>query len=233
MIFFLSKNIWGDKKGTPFGETPYPLKVNYHTGQDFHTSPIGVIPVIAPCGGCLTTFPFSKSAGWWGYYKFDYNGETYSLKILHMYKQMEDGVYKKGDILGLCGATGLSITKKHGIAYIGDSHQEQSSEKAVPHLHIELHKGEYQHDTNHIKKLANERIIDPISTFEKWIKELSNKNMVVEKTKKKNTVIQEEKKLEIQESKPKTTCYIKNKNTNVWWKEIIEIIVKLLKRDKR
>ena len=113
-----------------------------------------------------------------------------------MYKQMKDGEYKKGDVLGYCGATGISITSKYNKSYIGASHKEQASDKAVPHLHIELHKGEFKHNTNKSKKLAGERIIDPVSTFEKWInesKQLKNNDMTFYK----------------EEGKSKKTIYIK------------------------
>ena len=179
MIIFLPENIWKNKKGFPFRKPVNYLKVGYHTGQDFLTGSVGEVPVLAPCAGCLTTFPFSKSAGWWGYYKFNHENKTYSLKILHMHKQMKDGEYKEGDILGHCGATGLSVTKKYGVSYIGKSYEEQVSDKAVPHLHVELHMGEFKHDTNKVKELADERIIDPVSNFEKLINEELLKNITI------------------------------------------------------
>jgi len=86
-----------------------------------------------------------------------------------MYKELKAGKYKEGDILGYCGGTGLSVTAKYGESYIGESHEEQISDRAVPHLHVELHKGEYKHDTNRSKTLAQQRLLDPVSTFESWI----------------------------------------------------------------
>lgn len=178
MRIFLPENIWKNKRGFPFGKPVNYLKVGYHTGQDFFTDPVNTVYVMAPCDGSLVAYPFSKSAGWWGYFKFAHEKEVYSLKILHMYKEMRSGDYKEGDILGYCGATGLSITA--GVSnYIGPSHEEQVSNNAVPHLHIELHKGEYKHDTNSAKLLADQRIIDPISNFEKWINKLSLKNNMI------------------------------------------------------
>jgi len=182
MILFLPEDIWKTKKGFSFGIPVSYLKIGFHAGQDFFSHPVGEIPVIAPCAGILTTFPFSKSAGWWGYYQFKYSGGTYSLKLLHMYNQMKDGEYREGDIIGHCGSTGLSVTKKYGNSYIGVSHEEQTSDRAVPHLHAELHKGEYQHDTNRVKELADERTLDPVSIFEEWIEEESIKNKVQEPT---------------------------------------------------
>ena len=179
MISFLPKEIWENKRGFPFKKLVGYLPAGYHTGQDFLTESIGKVPVIAPCDGLLMTFPFSKSAGWWGFYKFNYEGKIYSLKILHMHKKMRDGKYKESDILGYCGATGLSITQRYGKSYIGESNEEQISDRAVPHLHAELHIGEYKDDTNRIKLLADKRIIDPISNFEKWLSEKSlSKNIV-------------------------------------------------------
>ena len=183
MIIFLPKDIWKNKRGIPFKKPVNYLKVGYHTGQDSFTSPVGKIPVIAPCDGFLKTFPFSRDAGWWGYYEFNYKNKIYSLKILHMYKQMKDGEYKKEDVLGYCGATGLSLTKKYGICYIGKSHEEQTSDKAAPHLHVELHKGKFEHDTNRNKLLADERIIDPVINFEKWVGEYKLINNSVKETK--------------------------------------------------
>ena len=103
---------------------------------------------------------------------------------------MKDGKYKEGDILGYCGATGLSITPKYGSSFIGESHEEQISDKAVPHLHVELHIGEFKHDTNNNKALADIRIIDPISNFEKWIAKLPQikNNMIFYKEHGKSTV---------------------------------------------
>lgn len=182
MKLFLPDNIWKDKRGFSFGEIVNYLAVGWHTGQDFFTSPVGSTPVFAPYDGVLTTFPFSKSAGWWGYYEFKHKDEIFSLKILHMYKEMEGKRYKEGDVLGYCGATGLSITRKYGTSYIGPTHEEQASDRAVGHLHVELHKGEFKHDTNKIKSLAKLRIIDPVPTFEEWMKEkiepIKNKELV-------------------------------------------------------
>lgn len=190
MRLFLPEDIWKNKRGFPFKKPVNYLKVGYHTGQDFLTGSVGEVPVIAPCDGVLTTFPFSKSAGWWGFYEFNHEGKIYSLKILHMYKQMKDGEYKEGGILGHCGSTGLSVTQKYGIFYIGQSHEEQVSDKAAPHLHAELHIGEFRHDTNKVKVLADMRIIDPISNFEKWINEQPQikNNMIFYKERGKSTV---------------------------------------------
>jgi len=170
MQLFLPKKVWQNNKGFSYGKPVTYLSIGYHAGQDFHSNPVGEIPVIAPCDGVLTTFPFSTSAGWWGFYKFDYLGTIYSLKILHMYKEMKAGEYKEGDILGYCGATGLSV--KNGRSFnIGPSHEDQTSDGAVPHLHAELHLGEFKHDTNRNKDLAKKRIIDPVTQFEKWVTE--------------------------------------------------------------
>lgn len=189
MIPFLPKEIWENKRGFPFKKTVDYLVVGYHTGQDFLTESIGKVPVIAPCDGTLTTYPFSKSAGWWGFLKFEHEGQIYSLKILHQHKKMKDGKYKEGDILGYCGATGLSVTQKYGVSYIGESDEEQTSDKAAPHLHVELHIGEYKHDTNQIKELADKRIIDPVSNFEKWLNEKPlTKNIMFYKERGKSSV---------------------------------------------
>lgn len=224
MILYLPENIWKNQRGKGFRTPASYLKIGYHGGQDFHSNPVGTIPVTAPCDGHLTTFPFSKSAGWWGYFKFEHKGETYCLKLLHMYKQMKDGVYKKGDELGLCGSTGLSITQKHGMAYIGDSHEEQSSEKAVPHLHVELHKGEYQHDTNRVKELADERIIHPVSTFEAWVSEKTAEKEEPE------PVVKEEKSTPIQNVRVSTSSKVVIKNkfaTEAMANAIRAVIVRL------
>jgi len=170
MKLFLPENIWKDKRGFTFDKFVNYLPIGFHGGQDFFALPIGEIPVFAPCDGELITFPnFSKSAGWWGVFTFQHLSKTYSLKILHMYKELKAGKYKEGDILGYCGGTGLSVTAKYGESYIGESHEEQISDRAVPHLHVELHKGEYKHDTNRSKTLAQQRLLDPVSTFESWI----------------------------------------------------------------
>lgn len=58
------------------------------------------------------------------------------------------------------------------------AHKEQTSDKAVGHLHVELHTGEFKHDTNKSKALAKQRIIDPVSTFEKWIKEKKSEKLI-------------------------------------------------------
>lgn len=171
MRLFLPDEIWKNKRGFLFGKPVDYLKVGWHTGQDFFTNPVGSTPIVAPCDGNLTTFPFSKSAGWWGYYEFRHGDEIFSLKIVHMYKEMENKEYREGEILGYCGATGLSVTSKYGVSYIGHSYDEQISDRAVGHLHVELHKGEFKHDTNRVNLLAKQRIIDPVSTFEEWIKE--------------------------------------------------------------
>lgn len=172
MKLFLLDDIWNNKRGFAFRKPANYLAIGYHPGQDFFTVPPGQIPVIAPCDGILTTFPFSNSAGWWGYFTFSHRNETFSLKILHMFDALKGGKYKEGEVLGYCGATGLSITGGSQVN-IGPSHEEQNSPKAVPHLHVELHIGEFKHDTNKIKHLADQRIIDPVSTFEKWVKEKS------------------------------------------------------------
>lgn len=175
MKFFLSENIWKENRGFAFGKPiTYLPPLDFHPGQDFFTKPIGTIPVMAPCDGKLNAFGFSKSAGWWGVYTFEYKSCIYSLKILHMYKAMKSGEYKEGDILGYCGATGLAISAGKTI-YIGESDEEQASNEAVPHLHVELHKGEFQHDTNKNLILARKRIIDPVSTFEEWIRQKDSK----------------------------------------------------------
>src|SRR3990167_6712264 len=182
MRLFLPENIWKEKRGFNFDRPASYLKIGFHGGQDFFTLPIGSIPVFAPCDGELITFPgFSKSAGWWGVFTFQYNGKIYSLKILHMYKELKAGKYKEGETLGYCGGTGLAVTSKYGTSYIGESHEEQTSDKAVPHLHVELHIGEYKHDTSTNKTLAQQRLIDPIPTFEQWLNEQneSHKNTMI------------------------------------------------------
>lgn len=176
MKLFLSEEIWKNKRGFPFKKPVTYLAAGYHTGQDFLTDSVGKVPVIAPCDGLLTTYPLSKSAGWWGTYTFEYDGQLYSLKILHIFKEMKAGKYNEGDILGYCGATGLSITQKYGEVCIGETEEEQNSDKAVPHLHVELHKGEFKHDTNKTRALCDLRIIDPVSTFEKWLNEKKAEN---------------------------------------------------------
>ena len=85
MILFLPKDIWKNKRDISFGKSVTYLKMGYHAGQDFYSDPVGTVPVVAPCAETLATFPFSKSAGWWGYFKFSYNNEICRLKILHMY----------------------------------------------------------------------------------------------------------------------------------------------------
>lgn len=176
MVIFLPKDVWKNKKGSHFKKSPYPLTLNYHTGQDFFTDPVGTIPIVAPCDGFLKTSPvFSETAGWWGYYKFNHNDETYSLRILHMYKQMKEGEYKKGEILGYCGATGFCWTQKYKKSLIGQSHEEQTSDRAVAHLHVELHKDEFQFNTLKNKALAEKFLIDPISNFEKWVEEIKTR----------------------------------------------------------
>jgi len=171
MKLFLPKKTWEEKRGFAFGKPVNYLDIGFHGGQDFFTSPVGETPVIAPCDGELITFMgFSKSAGWWGSYTFKYLGKTYSLKILHMYKELKVGKYKEGDILGYCGGTGLSVRGNQKF-FIGPSHEEQASGGGVPHLHVELHIGEYKHDTNKKRDLAKKRLLDPIKTFEQWLGE--------------------------------------------------------------
>ncbi|MFA6304535.1 MAG: M23 family metallopeptidase [Patescibacteria group bacterium] len=191
MRLFLDETIWKTKRGFTFDKAASYLAIGIHGGQDFFTLPVGSIPVYAPCDGELITFPgFSKSAGWWGVYRFQCNNATYSLKILHMYKELKAGKYKEGDILGYCGGTGLAVTGKYGTSYIGESHEEQTSDRAVPHLHAELHIGEYKHDTNKNKLLAQQRLIDPVKTFEKWLSETltTQNNMTFYKEKDKSSV---------------------------------------------
>lgn len=181
MRLFLPEKIWKEKRGFTFDRPADYLTIGFHGGQDFFTLPIGEVPVTAPCDGTLITFPgFSKSAGWWGVYTFQYMNATYGLKILHMYKELKAGIYKEGDVLGYCGGTGLAVTQKYGVSYIGESIEEQTSDRAAPHLHVELHLGEYKHDTNKIKALAQKRLIDPVATFEKWInsESLIKNNMI-------------------------------------------------------
>lgn len=190
MKLFLPKNTWEEKRGFEFNRPAHYLAIGFHGGQDFFTSPVGETPVIAPCDGELITFyKFSKDAGWWGVYTFQYLNKTYSLKILHMYKELKSGKYKEGDILGYCGGTGLSV-RNNQTFYIGESHEEQSSDKAVPHLHVELHIGEYKHDTNKKTNLARKRLVDPVKTFEQWInnKQTIAKSMVFYKELGKSTV---------------------------------------------
>lgn len=181
MRLFLPENIWKEKRGFTFDRLVDYLPIGFHGGQDFFTTPVGEVPVIAPCDGELITFPnFSKSAGWWGIYTFKYFSATYSLKIMHMYKELKAGNYKKGDSLGYCGGTGLAVTSKYGVSYIGESREEQTSDKAAPHLHAELHLGEYKHDTNKYKELAQKRLVDPVAIFEKWLNDesLTKNNMI-------------------------------------------------------
>lgn len=179
MRYFLPENIWKNKRGFPFGKPVDYLIVKFHTGQDFFTDPIGNIPVFAPQDGHLTVYPFSKDAGWWGHFRFEFDSQVFSLKILHMYKEMIGGDYKEGDILGYCGATGLSVSS--GASHcIGPSIEDQSSKNAVPHLHVELHKGEYKNDTNRIRILAEQRLLDPIKYFEEWVKGLKNNKKTME-----------------------------------------------------
>lgn len=238
MILFLPEDIWKTKRGFYFGKSASYLKIGYHAGQDFYSNPVGKIPVVAPCAGFLTTFPFSKSAGWWGYYKFKYSGETYSLKLLHMYRQMKDGEYNEGDIMGYCGATGLSMTSKYGISYIGEMHEEQTSDRAVPHLHAELHKGEYQHDTNRVKELADKRTIDPVSIFEGWIKEESDKNKAQEsiaKEKESSTEqvgvsdFQESRETKQKEERPQDSSNVKGRSA---WEMIMDAVKEWLSHRK-
>lgn len=232
MILFLPKDTWTNQRGFSYGKPVKYLAIGYHAGQDFHSHPIGKVPVTAPCAGLLTTFKFSKSAGWWGHYTFGYKGEMYSLKLLHMHKQMEDGEYKEGDIIGYCGATGLSVTRKYGNSYIGESHEEQISDRAVPHLHVELHKGEYQHDTNKVRKLADERTIEPISKFETWVKEEFKK-----KEMQKSIVNEEESTTnQAETSDLKEASEVKQKvrksqdSVNIKNKSVLEIIIDALKK---
>ena len=190
MRLFLTENIWKQKRGFTFNQPADYLTIGFHGGQDFFTLPVGEVPVVAPCDGELIIFPFSKSAGWWGVYRFQHLNATYSLKILHMYKELKAGKYKEGDMLGYCGGTGLAKTKKYGTSYIGESHEEQTSDRAVPHLHAELHLGEYKHDTNKDKTLAQKRLVDPVATFEGWLNEefLTQNGMIFYKENGKSSV---------------------------------------------
>lgn len=189
MVLFLPENVWKSRRGFVFGKPVDYLIVGFHTGQDFFTDPIGSVPVYAPMDGHLTTYPFSRDAGWWGHFRFEYNNQVYCLKILHMFKEMAGGDYKEGDILGYSGATGLSYVS--GATHCtGPSPEEQSAKSAIPHLHVELHKGEYKNDTNKNKVLARQRLLDPIKFFEEWTggKINNKKSMEFFKEKGKSTV---------------------------------------------
>ncbi len=189
MRLFLPENVWKENRGFGFGRPASYLTIGFHGGQDFYARPIGTVPVFAPTDGVLTTFPgFSASAGWWGVFEFVHEGAVYSLKILHMYRQLRAGTYKEGDVLGYCGGTGLAVTAKYGTSYIGPSDAEQNSDRAVPHLHAELHKGKYKHDTNLSAALARQRLLDPVETFEAWIREESHNRMTFYKEKGKSAV---------------------------------------------
>ncbi|HHT9138112.1 MAG TPA: hypothetical protein ACFYEK_12835 [Candidatus Wunengus sp. YC60] len=155
-----------------------------------------------------------------------------------MYKQMKDGEYKAEDVFGYCGATGLSITKKYGSSFIGESHEEQTSDKAVGHLHVELHKGEFKHETNQVKELADERIIDPIINFEKWVNEMLSKNTaspaVSEKQEgpiqqSKTVDFKEQKEIRQKEEKPSN---LQSKTDNSVWVKIVEMLREWLKVKK-
>jgi len=119
MRYFLPDDVWKQHRGLGYGVPVSYLVIGFHAGQDFFSSPLGTVPVIAPCDGVLTTYSFSTSAGWWGVFTFLHDGKTYSLKIMHLFKPLTPRAYKEGETLGYCGGTGLAVTRKYGTSYIG------------------------------------------------------------------------------------------------------------------
>ena len=78
----------------------------HHTGSDYGT-PAGT-PIYAPWQGETVEVGSTRVLGNYCVYEFDFSGMTYAMRVLHQQEIPKKGLYKRGDVIGYSGNTGMS-----------------------------------------------------------------------------------------------------------------------------
>lgn len=122
-----------------FGVENGLYKSGIHAGIDFAV-PVGT-PLRAPTDGVVSvTWSKNKSMGNACTFEFYYLGKLYTLRCLHLNATPKKGGYRRGDVIGYTGNTGLSTG---------------------PHLHLELWRGGYDVDMLASKSSVLKTLLNP------------------------------------------------------------------------
>lgn len=127
----------------PFGVPSSDYKSGIHNGTDYMTK-VGT-EVLAPAFGAITqVWENNKTMGNACLYEFSFEGQLYTLRLLHLRKAPIKGVYDRGEIICYTGATG----KVTG-----------------PHLHLEVWKGKYRPEVLLSEASVRANLVDPVLLF--------------------------------------------------------------------
>lgn len=114
-----------------------------HAGVDFAV-PTGTA-LYAPTDGRVTrVWDNHTTLGNACLFEFYYNGRLYTMRCAHLKDKVKKGGYRRGDVIARTGNTGLSTG---------------------PHLHIELWKGGYLHETLLSATAIKDQLVNPYVFF--------------------------------------------------------------------
>lgn len=96
------------RRVTQLYSVPNPIYTltRHHIGTDY-ACPTGT-PIYAPWDGESIEIGYSKALGNYCVYEFKYKAETYAMRVLHQGEMPIKGKYKRGDVIGHSGNTGMS-----------------------------------------------------------------------------------------------------------------------------
>lgn len=126
-----------------FGVKNKQYKSGIHSGTDFAV-PVGT-KVYAPTDGKITlVWKNNATLGNAFVFEFFYNGKLYSMRCGHLVKPPKKGTYRRGEVIGLTGNTGMSTGA---------------------HIHMEVWRGGFDYDVLLYEDTVRSSLVNPYVLF--------------------------------------------------------------------
>lgn len=126
-----------------FGVRNSAYKSGIHNGTDYAVK-VGT-EVLAPAVGAITqTWANNPTMGNACTFEFSFEGQLYTMRILHLRKAPTKGIYQRGQVIAYTGNTGKTTG---------------------PHCHLEIFKGKYRPEFLLSEKSVRENLVDPEVLF--------------------------------------------------------------------